>query len=225
VALQVLWGAACDAREMPVARTIALIVHNFDVTGDDQDNLAWSVVARLKGVSYLSEYDPRSDPEVHRELAALSVGGQGDTGEATIETARGWLIEERVGLIDRAGLVARVDASVASSPEPPPALVALSVGESLAWSGRLDLVEHPMDDQDAAGLASLLLSKLDAGELGWDQIEGSAVLAAGLMLQGTRSHGRFAALADSLHVARETGGGPAGLPDARSRLEQIAGPS
>jgi hypothetical protein len=62
--------------------------------------------------------------------------------DSTIETAREWLIEEKVGLISQSELIARVDAAIASLSSPPPELIALSLGESNAWSGRLDLVQH-----------------------------------------------------------------------------------
>ena len=31
---------------------------------DDSDNLVWSIVHQLKGVSYMSAYDPQADPDV-----------------------------------------------------------------------------------------------------------------------------------------------------------------
>ena len=31
---------------------------------DDTDNLVWSIVHKLKGVSYMSDYNPKTDPDV-----------------------------------------------------------------------------------------------------------------------------------------------------------------
>ena len=71
VAAGVIWGAVLDGRPLPVDRMIALLYHRFDPTGDHEDNLAWSIASKLKGVGYLSEYKPLDDPLVRRELESL----------------------------------------------------------------------------------------------------------------------------------------------------------
>jgi hypothetical protein len=43
----------------------------FRYCGPGEDNLAWSITSRLKGVGYLSDYDPLCDPYVVRELKKL----------------------------------------------------------------------------------------------------------------------------------------------------------
>ena len=74
VAMEVFWGAVLDKREMPENRIIALLYHRFDPRSDSEDNLVWSITSKLKGVDYLSEYEPLHDPGVKAELAALRGG-------------------------------------------------------------------------------------------------------------------------------------------------------
>jgi hypothetical protein len=74
VAAEVLWGAVLDGREMPADRVIALLYNRFDPRGDTEDNLVWSIASKLKGLDYLSEYQPLQDPGVQAELAAIRAG-------------------------------------------------------------------------------------------------------------------------------------------------------
>ena len=70
---EVIWGAALDERDMPINRVIALLYHRLEPDQDsDENNLAWSIVCKLKGVDYLSEYDPLEDPEIKREMEKIS---------------------------------------------------------------------------------------------------------------------------------------------------------
>jgi hypothetical protein len=71
VAAEVLWGAALYGWEVPADRVIALLCDRFDPRGDAGDNLVWSIASKLKGVDYLSDYDPLQDPGVRAELAAI----------------------------------------------------------------------------------------------------------------------------------------------------------
>jgi hypothetical protein len=36
------------------------------------DNLVWSIISKLKGVGYQSDYDPLQDPDVLREMKRLT---------------------------------------------------------------------------------------------------------------------------------------------------------
>jgi hypothetical protein len=38
---------------------------------DDGENLVWSIASHLKGVGYLSDWQPLDDPEVRLYLVAL----------------------------------------------------------------------------------------------------------------------------------------------------------
>jgi hypothetical protein len=73
VAATVIWRGI--DLPMPVVPVIALLHLRLlaDVPPDQalDENLVWSIVSNLKGVSYLSDYDPASDPEVQEELARL----------------------------------------------------------------------------------------------------------------------------------------------------------
>jgi hypothetical protein len=71
---EVLWGAALDGRAMPADRVIALLYYRFDPQGDQEDNLVWSITAKLRGIGYLSKYRPLDDPGVRAELASIKRG-------------------------------------------------------------------------------------------------------------------------------------------------------
>ena len=67
VAAGVFWNAALERRALQSNRLIACLYLRFP----QGDNLAWSITSKLKGVGYVSDYDPSTDPDVQRELAVL----------------------------------------------------------------------------------------------------------------------------------------------------------
>jgi hypothetical protein len=67
----VFWGAVLDRRELPADEVIALLYYRFDPEGRAEDNDVWSITSKLKGVGYLSEYEPLRDPGVLRHLQAI----------------------------------------------------------------------------------------------------------------------------------------------------------
>ena len=69
-AAEVFWGAVLDERDLSADRVIALLYQRLP--GDEYSaNLAWSIASKLKGVGYLSDYDPLADPGVQAELDRL----------------------------------------------------------------------------------------------------------------------------------------------------------
>ncbi len=70
-AAHVFWGAVLDRRELPADEVIAWLWHRFCPEGQAEDDDIWGIVSKLKGVGYLSDYDPRRDPEVLRHLRAI----------------------------------------------------------------------------------------------------------------------------------------------------------
>lgn len=71
VAAEVLWGAVLDGRELPSNRVIGLLYYRFDPLGKSENNLVWSITSKLKGVDYLSDYNPLQDPKIQAELEFL----------------------------------------------------------------------------------------------------------------------------------------------------------
>lgn len=67
VAAGFFWGAVLDHRPLDRDRLIAHLCFRFT----DDDDTVWSITCKLKSVDYLSDYDPRRDPAVQRELDAL----------------------------------------------------------------------------------------------------------------------------------------------------------
>jgi hypothetical protein len=67
VAAGVFWNAVLDQRPLHADRLIAHLCWRFTA----EDNLAWSITCKLKGVAYASDYDPRQDPAVRAALDAL----------------------------------------------------------------------------------------------------------------------------------------------------------
>jgi hypothetical protein len=70
-AAHVVWGAVLDRRPLPADEVIAWLWHRFCPEGQAQDDDIWGIVSKLKGVGYLSGYDPRQDPGVLRHLQAI----------------------------------------------------------------------------------------------------------------------------------------------------------
>lgn len=70
-AVTVLWLGV--DRPMPNIRVIALLQIRLlvDLPPEQEldENLVWSITRNLQGVSYLSDYDPASDPDVVAEMA------------------------------------------------------------------------------------------------------------------------------------------------------------
>jgi hypothetical protein len=72
LAAAVGWGGCCDDRELPIDRAIALVYARLsNDEGSGENNLAWSIAAKLRKKSYLSSYDPLEDPGVVAELARI----------------------------------------------------------------------------------------------------------------------------------------------------------
>ena len=67
VIAQVFWGAVLDKRIIDTNKVIALLYLRFP-DGCDLENLIWSITERLKGVGYLSDYEPLKDPDVIKEM-------------------------------------------------------------------------------------------------------------------------------------------------------------
>ncbi|MCE9525685.1 MAG: hypothetical protein K8R36_06485 [Planctomycetales bacterium] len=70
-AVHVFWGAVLDRRELPADELLAWLYHRFGSDGRDEDNEVWSIASKLKGVSYLSEYDPLKDAAILAYLKAI----------------------------------------------------------------------------------------------------------------------------------------------------------
>lgn len=70
-AADVFWGAVLDQRELPADELIAWLYHRFDPDGQAEDNEVWSIASKLKGVEYLSKYEPLHDPGVAAALRAI----------------------------------------------------------------------------------------------------------------------------------------------------------
>lgn len=66
-----LWGAVLDKRELDANLAIALVYFRLSPSPGEEDNLAWSIASRLKGVGYLSSYDPHADPQVQAHIERL----------------------------------------------------------------------------------------------------------------------------------------------------------
>jgi hypothetical protein len=70
-AVHVFWGAVLDQRELPADELIAWLYHRFDPDGQAEDNEVWSITSKLRGVSYLSDYNPLQDAAVLQHLHAI----------------------------------------------------------------------------------------------------------------------------------------------------------
>lgn len=71
VAMAVLLGATLDGRTIDPNLTTVVLTRLFlaeSMVDENDQNLAWSIVAKLKGKSYLSSYDPQQDPDVLEAL-------------------------------------------------------------------------------------------------------------------------------------------------------------
>ena len=65
------WGAVLDKRDLAADELIALLYHRFDPDGLAEDNEVWSIASKLKGVGYLSKFEPLRDPAVAEELQRI----------------------------------------------------------------------------------------------------------------------------------------------------------
>jgi hypothetical protein len=67
----VIWGGI--DQPMPATQVIALLyrrlIEDVPVEYELDGNLVWSIARNLKGVDYLSDYDPMKDPEIIAEMA------------------------------------------------------------------------------------------------------------------------------------------------------------
>lgn len=69
-AIEIYWSAVLDKHDTHVDSLVALLWHRRpDLTLEE--NLVWSVIAKLKKLDYLANYDAEKDAAVARELALL----------------------------------------------------------------------------------------------------------------------------------------------------------
>lgn len=69
-AIELYWCAVLDTRDTDVDSLVALLWHRRpDLTLEE--NLVWSVIAKLKKLDYLANYDAEKDEGVRRELELL----------------------------------------------------------------------------------------------------------------------------------------------------------
>ena len=87
-----------------------------------------------------------------------------------LEKVRGWLIEEKVGLISKAELVRRADNTIAELNKPPEFLLSVSLGESLEHVPRLDLIKERVTDADCPGIAKKILQQYKIGAIGLEDV-------------------------------------------------------
>lgn len=75
-AAEAFWGAALDKRAVQSDLVIALLYLRLKPDEhSDENNLAWSIVCKLKGIGYHSEYDPMADPDIQAALNSLTKQG------------------------------------------------------------------------------------------------------------------------------------------------------
>lgn len=73
VIAQVFWGAALDGLKIESNKLIALLYTKLpNNQNSSENNLAWSIVCKLKKVNYLSDYKPLLDPEIMIEIQKLT---------------------------------------------------------------------------------------------------------------------------------------------------------
>ena len=64
-AADVFYGAASDGHSISSDLVIALLYKRLEPDEhSSENNLAWSIVCKLKGVGYNSDYDPMTDPAI-----------------------------------------------------------------------------------------------------------------------------------------------------------------
>jgi len=70
VIAEVIWGAILDNRTiLEKDKWIALLHERLPKDKDSpESNLAWSIICKIKGINYLSEYDPMNDGKVVKYL-------------------------------------------------------------------------------------------------------------------------------------------------------------
>lgn len=74
VLAQVFWGAALDKRPIDANKVIALLYYRLPSDkGSSENNLAWSIVCKLKGIEYISKYNPMEDQEIIKEKYELGI--------------------------------------------------------------------------------------------------------------------------------------------------------
>jgi hypothetical protein len=67
------FGFGWESHRTPLPLASALVGCSISTFVCRRTNLAWSITCKLKGLDYMSEYDPLRDPAVLHELEALRV--------------------------------------------------------------------------------------------------------------------------------------------------------
>lgn len=98
-----------------------------------------------------------------------------------LEQVRGWLIEEKVGLISKAEFVRRADELIDELDKPPDYLIRVSLGENLEHVPRLDLIKERVTDADCSGIAKKILQRYTIGAIGLEDVGNYALNMAKML--------------------------------------------
>ena len=82
------------------------------------------------------------------------------------EQVRSWRIDREAGLLSEAEFLSQVDAAIMTTADPPDYLVRLTLGESLAFEPRIDIVAEPPTQAEVRGLVLRVADKAERGALG-----------------------------------------------------------
>lgn len=119
------------------------------------------------------------------------------------EKVRSWLIEERVGLINKAQFVRRADDAIAEMEDPPDYLNSVSIGESLEHVPRLDLVKERVTAGDCPAIAKKILQRYKNGAIGLEDVGLYALNMAKMLGAGGGPYVDFDWINDEVYLVNE----------------------
>jgi hypothetical protein len=117
-----------------------------------------------------------------------------------LEKVRGWLIEEKIGLISKAELVRRADELIDELDNPPDYLISVSFGENLEHVPRLDLIRERVTDADCPEMARKILQRYAIGAIGLEDVGIYALNMANMLGAGEGPYVDFDWINDEVYL-------------------------
>lgn len=119
------------------------------------------------------------------------------------QTARNWIIQEKIGLISKKDLVQLADDYIANHDEFPDWIMEIAINGSLDRIEELDIILNPIRDSDCILIATQMLALFESGKLDIYQIAAACYRIYLALEWGSMALNHFIWISDELELIEQ----------------------